>query len=53
MAKKKVVVIVGSGFSAGLTSGDNPPIGNGPVPTLSGFTEAVTTQPRINTNIHE
>lgn len=41
MTKKKVSLIVGSGFSSALTSGPRPPLGNLPVPTLSGLTGAV------------
>jgi hypothetical protein len=30
----QTVIVVGAGFSAALTGGDNPMIGNGPLPTL-------------------
>jgi hypothetical protein len=42
-AKKKIVVVVGSGFSAGLTSGVKAPIGNRPMPVLSELSEALLT----------
>jgi len=41
--KKKIAVIVGSGFSAALTSGSAPVLGSKPLPTLAGLTEALLT----------
>jgi hypothetical protein len=40
--KKKVIVFVGSGFSAALTGGDQAPIGNKPLPTLSTFSRLLS-----------
>ena len=39
--RKRVTVIVGSGFSAALTSGERPIIGSQPLPTLNNLTESV------------
>lgn len=39
--KKRVTVIVGSGFSAALTSGERPVMGSQPLPTLNNLTESV------------
>jgi len=39
--KKRVTVIVGSGFSAALTSGERPILGSKPLPTLNNLTESV------------
>jgi len=39
--KQKVAVIIGAGFSAGLTTGVSPPIGNHPMPTLFELPSAI------------
>jgi hypothetical protein len=39
--KKRIAVILGSGFSAALTSGDSPILGSQPLPTLNNLTDAV------------
>lgn len=39
--KSRIAVIVGSGFSSALTSGDSPILGNRPLPTLTAFSESL------------
>jgi hypothetical protein len=39
--KRRIAVVVGSGFSASLTTGESPLIGNKPIPTLAGLAEAM------------
>jgi hypothetical protein len=39
--RKRIAVIVGSGFSAALTSGEYPVMGSLPLPTLNDLTESV------------
>jgi uncharacterized protein YjbI with pentapeptide repeats len=38
--KRRIVVVVGSGFSASLTSNGAPPIGNQTMPTLANLADA-------------
>ncbi|MEY4284934.1 MAG: hypothetical protein RL111_1609, partial [Pseudomonadota bacterium] len=38
----QTVIVVGAGFSAALTGGNNPMIGNGPLPTLQSLGEKLS-----------